>query len=251
MDRQIIRSETFSLYTLCEYAVTLEFDSVINSSALDRITRFDARIHQHPFDGFKSSVPAYTTLTVFFDPLEVMRSATLDGLDGYQRVSAYLKKLAALPMDTTEVPSERVVTIPVCYGGEFGPDLEEVADMNGLTPTEVIRLHSGATYRVHLVGFTPGFPYLSGLPNQLVTPRRKTPRRHVPRGSVGIAGSQTGIYPQDTPGGWQIIGRTWLPLFDENRPAPALLKAGDRIIFQPIPHEQFMENHSSHADTDY
>ena len=231
----------FTIYSLCEYAVTLEFDRSIDTQTLDQITRFNTLLNQRPFDGFEATVPAYATLSVFFDPLQVMQSSRLRGSNCFQRVSDYLKTVQQESHKVDTAP-ENTVTIPVCYGGEFGPDLDEVAHRNKLTPADVIRQHSTALYRVYLIGFTPGFPYLGGLPSQLATPRKQTPRASVPRGSVGIAGEQTGIYSQDTPGGWQIIGRTPLSLFDVKNNPPARLKAGDRIIFQPISPDQFDSN---------
>jgi len=249
MDLQSQSAETFTIYSLSEYAVTLEFDQQIATQTLDKIVRFNALLHQRPFDGFETTVPAYATLSIFFDPIQVMRSSGLRGVNCFQRVSDYLRGLRYAPGSAT-YPHGDTLTIPVCYGGDFGPDLDEVASRNGLTPAEVIQQHSAALYRVYLIGFTPGFPYLGGLPEQLATPRKQTPRPSISRGSVGIAGKQTGIYPQDTPGGWQIIGRTPLSLFNvANRP-PALLKAGDQVIFQPIPPEQFEFNRKADADTD-
>ncbi len=133
----------------------------------------------------------------------------------------------------------RLVEIPVCYGSEYGPDLEDVAALHELTSAEVIRRHSAPPYRVQFLGFLPGFAYLSGLPPGLETPRRDTPRLSVPAGAVGIGGAQTGVYPLESPGGWQIIGRTPLILFDLNREPPALLRAGDRVRFVPISEETY------------
>jgi KipI family sensor histidine kinase inhibitor len=131
-------------------------------------------------------------------------------------------------------PKGKIVTIPVHYGGSCGPDLQEVAEYHGLTPAEVIALHSAVTYRVYMIGFSPGFPFLGGLDPRLHTPRKKSPREKVPAGSVGIADQQTGIYSLDSPGGWRLIGRTPLKLFDLSREEPLLLGAGDQVLFQPI-----------------
>ena len=133
----------------------------------------------------------------------------------------------------------RILTIPVHYGGSFGPDLPEVAEYHGMTPSEVIALHSAVTYRVYMIGFSPGFPFLGGLDPRLHTPRKKSPREKVPAGSVGIADQQTGIYSLDSPGGWRLIGRTPVKLFDLSREEPLLLGAGDRVLFQPITENEF------------
>ena len=127
----------------------------------------------------------------------------------------------------------------MCYGGEFGPDLGRVAAQAKLTPEEVIKRHSKATYLVYLIGFAPGFPYLGGLPKELATPRHPKPRMAVPAGSVGIAGEQTGIYPQVTPGGWNLIGATPLPLFRPQAEPPVLLQPGDEVKFKPVGPDEF------------
>lgn len=142
---------------------------------------------------------------------------------------------------TGEITSRRVVSIPVCYGGEFGPDLEYVAIEHGLTIENLIMIHSSVDYLVHMIGFAPGFPYLGGLPEQIATPRRATPRLQVEAGTVGIGGSQTGIYPITTPGGWQCIGRTPICLFRPEMNPPSLLKAGDFVRFKPITMQEYLE----------
>ncbi|MDE3084544.1 MAG: 5-oxoprolinase subunit PxpB, partial [Verrucomicrobiota bacterium] len=148
--------------------------------------------------------------------------------------------IACLPKKIPKIAPGREIILQVCYGGEFGPDLGEVATHAGIGESEVIALHSGARYRVHVVGFSPGFPYLAGLPVKLHTPRRTTPRTRVPAGSVGIGGAQTGVYPLATPGGWNLIGRTPLRLFRlEKEGEPTLLRPGDCVRFQPISAEEF------------
>ena len=175
-------------------------------------------------------MPAYTTIGVFLDstlsePFDELRSRLERALEG----------------DVETAPAGVVPTIdvPVCYENEFAPDLNEVAQHTGLSPDEVVRRHSGAIYRVSCVGFTPGFPYLSGLPAELATPRRGSPRKEVPAGAVAIGGTQTGIYPRKSPGGWNIIGRTTLRLFDVERDQPALFHAGDRVRFRKISRQEF------------
>jgi KipI family sensor histidine kinase inhibitor len=135
--------------------------------------------------------------------------------------------------------TSRIIEIPVCYGGEFGSDIADVAAHANLSVEEVIARHAGATYTVAMLGFMPGFPYLRGLPSELATPRRATPRTHVPAGSVAIGGAQSGIYPRELPGGWQLIGRTPLTLFDATRDEPALLRPGMRVRFVPIDARDF------------
>jgi len=137
------------------------------------------------------------------------------------------------------LPQPRKVEIPVCYGGDYGPDLNDVSSIHGMTPEQVIALHSSSSYLVYFLGFVPGFAYLGGLPEALVTPRLATPRRKVPPGSVGIAGSQTGVYPFATPGGWRLLGRTPVSVFRPDRTELSLLSIGDRVRFTPISLEQF------------
>jgi inhibitor of KinA len=168
--------------------------------------------------------PAYTSVLVDFDP----RLYTHSG------VEALVREQWAAHRDRRPEPP-RVVEIPVRYGGEFGPDLADVARHTGLTPERVIQLHAAADYLVYFVGFSTFFPYLGGLPPELATPRLSAPRKHVPTGSVAIGGSQAGVYPLASPGGWRLIGRTPLPLFDLHCSPPPLLHMGDRVRFIPTP----------------
>jgi inhibitor of KinA len=180
-------------------------------------------------------VPAYDTVTVVYDPVSVAGRAP--GESGAPAVwpfveSALRRVLAGGEAGAAAKP--RVVEVPVRYGGADGPDLEACAERSGLAPDAFVAAHASARYTVALIGFMPGFPYLSGLPERLAQPRLSAPRRRVPAGSVGIAGAQTGVYPFDSPGGWQIIGRTDLKLFDPHAAEPSLLRAGDIVRFVPI-----------------
>lgn len=182
--------------------------------------------------------PAYTTIGVFFDPARV-ESATSDN-SPFDILAARIQSiLNAAAFESETESATPAVEIPVCYDREFAPDLVEVARQAGLSEDEVVDRHSSASYRVSCLGFTPGFPFLSGLPPKLATPRRATPRKEIPAGAVGIGGAQTGIYPRKSPGGWNLIGRTPLSLFDVQRKPPALLQAGDRVHFRKISREEF------------
>jgi inhibitor of KinA len=225
------------IYYLSEQAVTIQFGNTIDLGLLNEVSGFNELLHENPFPGFRTTVPAYATLTVFFDPLVVAHSA-MTGVDGFDKVVNYLGNLHQ-QKKTTSLKTGETITIPVCYGGAFGPDLEEVAGIHQLSVDEVISLHSKAVYTVYMIGFVPGFAYLGGMTEQLASPRKETPRAAVPAGSVGIAGEQTGVYPLQTPGGWQIIGQTPLRLFDAARPQPSLLKAGDKVVFTPIDLKKF------------
>ena len=173
--------------------------------------------------GMTALVPAIESLTIHYDPLR----------SSFGSLRSYLTQ-AFVTLEITPVTVAEPVLIPVCYGGEFGPDLDDVAAAHATTADAIIAAHSGGLYTVAMIGFLPGFPYLEGLAPALHTPRRATPRTAVPAGSVGIGGSSTGVYPFASPGGWQIIGRTPRALFSPTREPPALLQAGDRVRFTPI-----------------
>jgi inhibitor of KinA len=241
--------QSFSVYYLSEQAITLEFGRSIDWGLSQKIVGFQQRLEQNPFPGFLTAVTAYATLSVFFDPVLVTASADLPGRNCFEKVSNYVYQLGG-GEGLTYAPEREPVVIPVFYGGGFGPDLQVIAKMKGLSEQEVINLHSAAIYRVYMIGFVPGFAYMGGLPDVLVSPRLPSPRSAVVAGSVGIAGRQTGVYPLETPAGWQIIGRTPLRLFDASRSQPALLKAGDQVIFKPIDrasYEQLMETRDAAA----
>ncbi|SEM28424.1 inhibitor of KinA [bacterium A37T11] len=229
-----------AIYALSEYAVTMEFSVVIDGSVADLISRFNAHLLQHPFPGLQTLVPAYGSLTIVFDPLVVVQATILPGSDCLEKVSTFLKvSFNQFDQETVRKSAAVIKNIPVCYGGGYGPDLDYLASILALTTNEVVQLHSSAIYRVFMIGFVPGFAYLGGLDHRLEIARKGTPRNSVPAGSVGIAGKQTGIYSLETPGGWQIIGRTPLRMFDANRKEPVLLKAGDRVSFTTITEKEF------------
>lgn len=230
---------TFTIYYLSERAVTVEFGHEISEHVNLEVRGFYNLIHSQPFPGFITTVPAYASVTVFYDPVLVAKSS-LKGADVFDKVSTYLNTLKPTKKNAKAI-SPNTITIPVCYDSSLGPDLESLAKLHNISVDEVIRLHSVAIYKVYMIGFVPGFAYLGDMDALLNTPRKATPRKAVPAGSVGIAGEQTGIYPLQTPGGWQIIGQTPLKMFDIKRPQPSLLKAGDRVIFKPIPLHEFNE----------
>lgn len=174
--------------------------------------------------GVRNLHPGYASVLVSFDPLQAEPSALAAA------IRERYAQAAALPL-----PEPRTIEIPVVYGGEYGPDLDAVAAHHQISSEEVIALHSGADYLVYFLGFSPGFPYLGGLPSSLATPRLDAPRRHVPVGSVAIGGNQTGVYPVASPGGWRLIGRTPLRLFRPDRTPPSLLRMGDHVKFVPVP----------------
>jgi len=213
---------------LGDRGLLLTFGDTIDEAGFHAVRKANFAL-THPFiEGVIETIPGYTTLLLVYDP-ETVSHASLAEI-----VRSRLQEMARL-----ELPEPRTVTIPVAYGGDFGPDIDFVARHNGLTPEEVIALHTAGRYPVYMLGFTPGFPYLGGLSEKLWTPRLETPRTHVPAGSVGIANNQTGIYPVDSPGGWQLIGRTPLKLFDPGREDPFLVHPGEIVIFQAITAEEY------------
>ncbi|MGY3088154.1 inhibitor of KinA [Hymenobacter sp. UYAg731] len=225
------------LYPLGDAAVVLEFGGGISAATHRAIAGFSARLARQPFVGLREVVPAFTTLTVYYDPWLVSENGR--HAEPYERVAAQLQALLASMGEAAAAAETTVVEIPVCYGGAFGPDLEFVAQHTGLAVAEVIARHTAPEYLVHMIGFAPGFPYLGGLDARLATPRRPQPRPLVPAGAVGIAGPQTGIYSLPTPGGWQLIGRTPLALFNPEWATPSRLRAGQRLRFAAISEEEF------------
>lgn len=221
-----------TLRPLGDIAVVLALGDKVDDAMLARVRVLAQALEHHRPRGVVDVVPAFASVTVFYD---------IAHMGDFTAFCAELEAIAARAQEAMERVEPRVVELPVCYGGEFGPDIDHVAQNAGLPPTGVIGLHSGADYRVHAIGFAPGFAYLGGLPQELHTPRRPTPRAKVMPGTVGIGGSQTGVYPLATPGGWNLIGRTPLRLFDPSRPEPALLRAGDRVRFRPISPQEFFE----------
>lgn len=206
-------------YLLGEKAVVLELEPPVMLVSQQRIWGLLERLNAS--DEVSEAIPGMNNITVVLkDPQRL----ALDGIEWLQR---WWEESEAV------IPTPRRIEIPVVYGGEAGPDLDAVARQNDLTPAQVVALHSSAEYIVYFLGFQPGFAYLGGLPDILATPRRAEPRLEVAAGSVGIGGSQTGIYPLATPGGWQIIGRTPLSLFNPGKSSPTLLLPGDSVRFVP------------------
>jgi len=213
-----------------DQSLLVYFGETISPEAHERVLKLLRLLEAEPIRGVRNLHPAYSSLLITFDALKL-------GHDELQVVlQGYLGRL-----DSVQLPQSRLVEIPVCYGGEFGPDLAQVAELHNLTTEQAIGAHASATYPVCFLGFAPGFAYLGGLPDALATPRLGTLRRRVPAGSVGIAGHQTGVYPFATPGGWRLIGRTPLEMFRAERPGMCLLAIGDRVCFTPISREWFTE----------
>jgi inhibitor of KinA len=220
---------------LGDRAVLITLGDSIDEATHRRVRAVTARIDAEPPRGFVDRVPAFASLVVHYEPLLIHAADSGSPHDAF--VAALQHLLADVRDDA--LPPPRTVEVPVCYGGELGPDLEDVARQHGIDANEVIDIHASGDYLVYMVGFMPGFAYLGGLSSRIATPRRQTPRTAVPAGSVGIGGEQTGVYPLVSPGGWNLIGRTPLRIFDIGRIEPALLVTGDRVRFVPISFSEF------------
>jgi len=219
-----------AFHALGDRGLVVQLGDRIDDRMFERMQALCHALAEANIAGVTEHVPAYTTVTVYYDARRTQFDAVAREVEQVLAIRGYVEHVVS-----------RTVEMPVCYGNDFGIDLNYVAQHNSLSAEEVIAIHSAATYRVHMLGFTPGFPYLGGMSERIATPRRASPRLKVPAGSVGIGGAQTGIYPLETPGGWQIIGRTPLALFRPNEDPPTLLAPGDTVCFRPITKDEFTE----------
>ena len=213
----------FRIVAIGDSALAVEFDERIDPIVNARAIWLASSVQAGDIPGVRDVVPTFRSVAVYFDPLRTRTDRLVEWLER-----------AATSSVGAPIAERRPIEVPVCYGSEFGPDLAEVARFAAMSPEEVVRVHSSATYRVFMLGFVPGFAYMGTLDSRIAAPRRSTPRLRVPIGSVGIAGSQTGVYPAETPGGWQLIGRTPVKPFDLSRSLPFLFSAGDTVQFVPI-----------------
>lgn len=211
-----------------DQSLLVSFGKCISRQAHLQVRKLLLLLQSEPVSAIRNLHPAYCSLLIKFDPLRLDH----DELQAILR--RYLDRLPG-----TQLPESRLVEIPVCYGGEFGPDLEEVAALHRLTPARIVEMHASVTYVVYFLGFVPGFAYLGELPETLAASRLPAPRRMVPPGSVGIAGRQTGVYPLPTPGGWRLIGRTPLAMFDPEGEPMSRLSIGDQVRFVPVSRERY------------
>jgi inhibitor of KinA len=219
-----------TLSPLGDSAVVVSFGNGLDELALPRVRALAEALARNLPAGVVDVVPAFASVTVFYEPARI---------GGYAHLCAEIEARAHRADAVVLTHEAHGVEIPVCYEGDLGCDLPVVAGHSGLTMGRVVELHSSADYLVHAVGFAPGFAYLGGLPEKIHMPRRATPRTNVPAGAVGIGGGQTGVYPLTSPGGWNLIGRTPLKMFDVTRAEPALLRVGDRVNFRAISREEF------------
>ncbi|NLP49734.1 5-oxoprolinase subunit PxpB [Bacillus sp. RO1] len=218
-------------HPLGDTGIQVLFGSDISEETNQQIRMFADYLKKIEIEGITELVPAYTTLTVFYRTDKISYKDLCNTLEAIKEV-----------LQKEEVKSSAIIyEIPVLYGGDVGPDLSEVASYNEMTEDEVVSTHSSQPYLIYMMGFVPGFPYLGGMSKEIATPRRENPRAKIEAGSVGIAGQQTGVYPLETPGGWQIIGRTPVKLYDPEREEPILLSAGAYIRFVPVGQKEYDE----------
>ena len=217
------------ILTAGDSALLIEFGKEINPETNRKITAIVQLMREQHIEGIVDVIPAFCSLLINYDPRVL----------SYEELKERMENL--LKMETkTETTRKRIFEIPVCYGGEYGSDIDNIAEHAGLSVNEVIKIHSSKDYLIYMLGFLPGFTYLGGLDERIHTPRLASPRLTIRAGSVGIGGSQTGIYPLDSPGGWQLMGLTPVRTYDPERQTPILVEAGDYIRFIPIDEEEFL-----------
>jgi inhibitor of KinA len=223
-------------YLMGDRGLLLEFGAEISREINEKVRRMALAVQAEAIEGIIETVPTYRSLLIIYNPVILP----------IENLKKRLKKIEG-GLQTTPLPEPKLTRIPVVYGGIYGPDLEEVAKYLHASPEEVIQLHCSKPYLIYMIGFMPGYPYMGELPQALVTPRLKTPRLLVPKGSVAIAQRQTGIYSMESPGGWQILGRTPVELFHPEKDPPALLQMGDFVQFYQISEKEFHDWNSQSA----
>ena len=224
--------------SLSEMAIYISFGNTISPKINQQVRAVSDYVETHPFAGYEECVVSYTAVTILYDPFLVR---TKEKVDNAQKFVQTYAKQAVQHTDLNSLSENHDVIIPVCYGGDYGPDLEEAAKTLKMTPEEVVRIHTSGTYLVYMIGFCPGYPYMGGLDKRLWIPRRKTPRLAIPARSVAIAGQQAGVYPIETPGGWHLLGRSAVDLFTPDNDTPSLLQAGDIVHFKAIGQEEYKQ----------
>lgn len=229
-ERKEVEMNEIKICTAGDSSLLIEFGQEISPEINAQITALVRLIKAQHIEGVTDMIPAFASLLINYDPRVV----------SYVGLRARLEKLLKLEI-AGEASESRIFEIPVCYGGEYGPDLQNIADHAGLTPEEVIEIHRKKDYLIYMLGFLPGFSYLGGLDERIHTPRLANPRIRIPAGSVGIGGSQTGIYPLDSPGGWQLLGMTPVKTYDPGREVPILFEAGDYIRFVPVTEQEYLD----------
>ena len=228
------------IFPLADRGLCIDWGNRIDPALNARVQALFVRLQHARLPGVLDLAPAYSSLGILFDAARLLRERP--GESPFETIKKRVEQLLQEPLDLPARES-KILEIPVCYAPAFAPDLHALALQKGLSPQEVVQLHSGREYRVYLIGFLPGFPYLGSVDARIAAPRREQPRPRVAAGSVGIAGEQTGVYPLESPGGWNLVGRTPLRLFDPARPGPVLLRPGDRVRFFSISTRAFHQIH--------
>ena len=223
----------WQIVPLGDRCLVVEFEQRVDAAINRKARALADALLARPPQGVVEVVPAFCTVAVYYRP-----EAFAPGPSPFQQLRLAVESVLQASVESPQV-AERIVRVPVCYGGEHGPDLDEVATSCGMVPDEVVRAHVASEHVVYMLGFSPGFPYIGGLDERLSLPRRPTPRTRIPAGTVAIARDQTVVYTFETPGGWNLIGRTPMKLFDPLADPPCRLQAGDRIRFYPIPPDEF------------
>ncbi len=221
-------------------ALSVELGDAISPEINRRVREFFSAIEKRGIPGVMDLVPTYRSVLVYYDPLSL----------AYSELEERLRDLEE-HLEETSVEAPKVMELPTVYGGEYGPDLKHVVEHTGLVAEEVVRIHTGTDYLVYMMGFTPGFTYLGGMSDRIATPRLQTPRTAIPAGSVGIAEKQTGIYPIESPGGWQLIGRTPVRIFDPQRQPPVVVDAGDYVRFVAVTEAEYLDIQRQVQDGSY
>lgn len=224
--------EDIKIIQSSENSLLIQFEDIIDAKINKKIRILCDYFENNKIYGVLEYIPYYTAITIIYDPFK------FKVCEGFNTLKKELNSIIA-NIDFSRSYKENIVEIPVCYGGDFGPDIKDVAKYNDLSVEEVIRIHTSRKYIVYMIGFAPGFPYLGGMDKRISAPRKVAPRLKIPKGSVGIAGMQTGVYPIETPGGWQIIGNTPINLFDINKSEKTLLKCGDVVKFKEISIDEY------------
>ena len=233
---------SYKIYFIGDSAATIDFGNVIAEEINKKVIALFNHLSQHPTEGMIEAIPAYSSVTIYYD-VGLLRKKIFGQAKVYEWIRHELHTRMQSNLADRKT-STNLVRIPVCYE-EFGIDLQFIAEQKNITPEEIVRLHSSKQYRVYMLGFLPGFSYMGEVDDRIAIPRKAQPRPIV-AGSIGIAGKQTGIYPLNSPGGWQIIGRTPLKMFDKDKDEPCLLKAGDQVEFYSIRKDEF-ENYQSRS----
>lgn len=243
------KEEEVYIRPLGDSALVIQLGTVISPTLHNKIINLVYIIELESFKGLSEVVPGYNNVTVFYDPV-IIRLSNKNNKEktAFEIVSTFIMNNVK-KLENTPAVKKRLVEIPVLYGGYCGPDLEYIAQFNGITKEEVIELHTRKDYLVYMIGFAPGFPYLGDVDKQIATPRKEKPSPKIAAGSVGIAGEQTGIYSLDSPGGWQVIGQTPVDLFNPKSSPPTLLESGDEIRFISITKEEYQSYKEKNNDS--